>query len=96
MSDGYVVPPRTGARLTPWPRPRVLLFLGRSGGSCKTTHSTIMAALLSQLGYRVLYIELDSQANGSKRFGYPAATYDGPGILEVIESATMLRRRAWR
>jgi cellulose biosynthesis protein BcsQ len=95
MSE-YAVPPRQGPVLTPWKQPRVLLFLGRSGGSCKTTHSTIMATLLSQLGYRVLYIELDSQANGSKRFGYPAATYHGPGILDVIESATRLRREKLR
>lgn len=85
------IPPRTTPKKTPWPGARIIVFAGRSGGACKTTHSTIIAAMLAMLGYRVLYIDLDGQCNGSKIFGYPFNKYKGLSALELVQSATPLR-----
>lgn len=59
---------------------KTVTFSNNKGGVGKTTFSTHVAALLAAQGYRVLFIDMDAQANGTMSFGIDPA----PGLYEVM------------
>ncbi len=55
-------------------KPRVIAFLNQKGGVGKTTTTVNVGAALADIGYRVLMVDLDSQAHMTLSLGYdPAA-----------------------
>lgn len=75
------------------PRTRVMVVANQKGGVGKTTSTVNLAAALSQLGQRVLVIDLDPQGNASTALNVPhhrgtPSTYellvDGVALEEVI------------
>lgn len=67
---------RTGSlEILPWRRPALgegmttVVFSNFKGGSAKTTSSVHFAQYLARAGYRVLLIDLDSQASATAQFG---------------------------
>jgi chromosome partitioning protein len=67
---------RTGnIQILPWRRPSLgeklatVVFSNFKGGSAKTTSSVHFAQYLARAGYRVLLIDLDSQASATAQFG---------------------------
>jgi chromosome partitioning protein len=59
---------------------KTVMFNSEKGGTGKTTLSTLAAAYLAVVGYRVLMLDFDPQANATKSFKLPAE----PGLFEVI------------
>ena len=67
---------KTGSlEILPWRRPGLgerlstVVFSNFKGGSAKTTSSVHFAQYLARAGYRVLLIDLDSQASATAQFG---------------------------
>lgn len=52
---------------------KVLVFLNEKGGVGKSTLSTIIAAMLAAMGYRVVFIDADPQGNSTEFFGLTKA-----------------------
>ena len=50
------------------------IFLNQKGGVGKSTVSASVAMALSQMGYRVLFIDMDKSGNGTKLFGQERIT----------------------
>lgn len=48
---------------------KVLVFLNEKGGVGKSTLSTILAAMLAAMGYRVVFVDADPQGNSTEFFG---------------------------
>jgi chromosome partitioning protein len=91
---------RLGARTrVAMPRPestRVVVVANQKGGVGKTTSTVNIAAALSQLGQRVLVVDLDPQGNASTALGAEhhrgvASTYDalvdGASLAEIAKPA---------
>lgn len=58
------------------------------GGSGKTASTVNLAAALAEAGHRVLVVDLDPQANASRRLGYRFDPLDpAPTISEAVHSA---------
>ncbi|MFD4397261.1 ParA family protein [Kitasatospora sp. NPDC058478] len=49
---------------------RIIAFTNQSGGAGKTTSAVTIAAWLAKYGFRVLFVGLDSQCDGSASLGY--------------------------
>lgn len=49
---------------------KVMAIGNRKGGSAKTTATVQLAAAAAQRGHRVLVVDLDPQANASRRLGF--------------------------
>lgn len=67
------------AKLADVPPPRTIAFAAGKGGVGKTSISANFASMLSASGWRVLVIDLDTQANQSVLFGVEE---DDPGLDE--------------
>lgn len=69
--------------ILPWRRPDLgeslstVVFTNFKGGSAKTTSSVHFAQYLARAGYRVLLIDLDSQASATAQFGIDPSTEVG-------------------
>jgi chromosome partitioning protein len=72
-------------RALPWRRPHLgehlatVVFTNFKGGSAKTTSSVHFAQYMARAGYRVLLIDLDSQASATAQFGMDPSTEVGAG-----------------
>jgi cellulose biosynthesis protein BcsQ len=67
--------------------PRVAIG-NHKGGSSKTTTTVCLAAALAEAGHRVLVVDLDPQANASRRLGVRFNPNDpAPTISEAIEES---------
>jgi chromosome partitioning protein len=70
-------------KFLPWRRPALgehlatVVFSNFKGGSAKTTSSVHFAQYLARAGYRVLLIDLDSQASATAQFGIDPSTEVG-------------------
>lgn len=62
-----------------------LVIGNNKGGSGKTSTTVNVAAALAELGFHVLVVDLDPQANASRRLGY---TGTGPSIAEALYAST--------
>src|SRR5882762_4345584 len=60
----------------------VIAFANRKGGVGKTTGTAMIATMLSMLGFRVLVIDNDPQANVTSSLGYVG--YKGKNLYDVL------------
>ncbi len=104
---------KTGAlEILPWRRPALgegmatVVFSNFKGGSAKTTSSVHFAQYLARAGYRVLLIDLDSQASATAQFGLdPSSEVGGENSFagwttardegRVISAASICQRTYW-
>jgi chromosome partitioning protein len=69
--------------ILPWRRPEqgealaTVVFSNFKGGSAKTTSSVHFAQFMGRAGYRVLLVDLDSQASATAQFGIDPSTEVG-------------------
>lgn len=77
-------------------RARVTVFANHKGGVGKTFLLMVMAAELAMRGFKVLVVDLDPQANASRRLGYAEHELEQrPTTAEVVaESSPGIARRA--
>ncbi len=67
---------------------KVMAIGNHKGGSAKTTATVQLAAAAAQRGHRVLVVDLDPQANASRRLGFRWSADDPvPTVSEAIKSA---------
>lgn len=64
---------------------QVISFMNNKGGVGKTTTAFNIGMLWSRIGKKVLFIDLDAQANLTKRFSYEDERYDGKKWASSIE-----------
>lgn len=75
------------------PLPRVLAVANQKGGVGKTTTTINLAACLADIGYRVLVVDLDPQANATTGLGIDPRTISG-SMYDVILRDVPLREIA--
>lgn len=77
-------------------RARVTVFANHKGGVGKTFLLMVMAAELAQRGSKVLVVDLDPQANASRRLGYAEAELEQrPTVAEAVaDSSPHIARQA--
>jgi cellulose biosynthesis protein BcsQ len=77
-------------------RARVTVFANHKGGVGKTFLLMVMAAELAMRSFKVLVVDLDPQANASRRLGYAEHELETrPTIAEAVaESSPDITRRA--
>ncbi|MFI6522606.1 ParA family protein [Spirillospora sp. NPDC050679] len=77
-------------------RARVTVFANHKGGVGKTFLLMVMAAELAMRGFKVLVVDLDPQANASRRLGYAEHELETrPSIAEAVaDSSPDIARRA--
>lgn len=80
----------------------IIAFANFKGGAAKTTSSVICSQYLAKKGYRVLFIDCDSQGSASQIFGYlPGDGVDAektlkPYLLGEIESlSSVIKKTYW-
>jgi len=98
--------------ILPWRRPKLgeemvtVVFSNFKGGSAKTTSSVHFAQYLARAGYRVLLIDLDSQASATAQFGLDPSSEVGVENSfagwttardggQVVEAASICQRTYW-
>ena len=104
---------KTGSvEILPWRRPAMgegmatVVFSNFKGGSAKTTSSVHFAQYLARAGYRVLLIDLDSQASATAQFGLdPSSEVGGENSFagwttarderRAISAASICQRTYW-
>ncbi len=75
-------------------RARVTVLANHKGGVGKTFLLLVMAAELAMRGFRVLVVDLDPQANASRRLGYQEwELEDRPSMAEVLAEASPEKAR---
>jgi chromosome partitioning protein len=75
--------------VVPRPLPRVLAVANQKGGVGKTTTTVNLGAALAELGYRVLVVDLDPQANATTGLGIDARNFEY-SMYDVIMRETPL------
>jgi chromosome partitioning protein len=63
VRDSVVVPPEPGPEPEPAPQAYVIAFANQKGGVAKTTSTLNLAVALSEVGHRVLIVDMDPQGN---------------------------------
>ena len=98
--------------ILPWRRPTLgedmvtVVFSNFKGGSAKTTSSVHFAQYLARAGYRVLLIDLDSQASATAQFGLDPSSEVGVensftgwitarDAAQVISATSICQRTYW-
>jgi chromosome partitioning protein len=64
--------------------PKVITFANQKGGCAKTTSVVSVAEALTLLGYRVLVVDMDSQANVSAGLGVKRLAYKERKVLSEV------------
>ncbi len=82
-TGGDLEPPRSDAL------PRVIAIANQKGGVGKTTTAVNLGASLSELGYRVLIVDLDPQGNATTGLGIDIRNLDG-SVYESLMGDTPL------
>ncbi|MBC9208560.1 AAA family ATPase [Roseomonas aerophila] len=88
--------------------PARIVFTNFKGGSAKTTSSVHFAQFMALAGYRVLFVDLDSQGSATAQFGFDPAYEAGldqsfaawtaaraEGRIDSLDVAALCRRTYW-
>ncbi len=71
------------------PTPRILTVANQKGGVGKTTTSVNLAAALAELGWRVLVVDLDPQANATTGLGVSPEKVDKSSYDLLIQDSSV-------
>jgi chromosome partitioning protein len=88
--------------------PARVVFTNFKGGSAKTTSSVHFAQFMALAGYRVLFVDLDSQGSATAQFGFDTAYEAGvgdsfaawttardEGRIETLDVSALCRKTYW-
>lgn len=67
----------------------------QKGGVAKTTSSVAMSAALAELGYRVLLIDNDPQANSTRAMGKYGRNGSEVSITNIMDDLTPSSKLKW-